>query len=204
MGQLVVGLTGGIGSGKTTVANEFQRLGAGLVDADVIARQVVAKGAPALAQIGAHFGTQVIDAAGELDRAALRALVFDNEAERQWLNQLLHPIIRQQMIAESQNQQEPYTLLVVPLLVENRLQELCQRIVVVDVPVSTQVQRTVARDNVSDQSAQAIVNRQASRWQRLRAADHVISNNRPFELVAKDVLQLHRHFLEFATQSYSN
>nr|WP_224745954.1 dephospho-CoA kinase [Neiella litorisoli] len=197
-------MTGGIGSGKTTVANEFQRLGAGLVDADVIAREVVAKGSPALAQISAHFGPKVVDTTGELDRAALRALVFGNESERQWLNQLLHPLIRQQMIEQSHNQQAPYTILVVPLLIENQLQQLCQRIVVVDVPQSIQVERTVNRDQVSTEAAWAIIQRQASRWQRIRAADHIINNHRPFELVAKDVLHLHRHFLEFATQSYSN
>ncbi|MBW8189548.1 dephospho-CoA kinase [Neiella marina] len=202
MSKFVVGLTGGIGSGKTTVANEFERLGAGLVDADIIAREVVAKGESTLAEIHHRFGDQVLAADGELNRDALRQQVFSDESQRQWLNNLLHPLIRQRMIDQSQQQVAPYTILVIPLLVENKLQTLCKRVLCVDVPVSVQVLRTSQRDGVTNSSAKAIIARQATRWQRLRAANDVLNNNRVLESVAKDILHLHQHYLEFATQSY--
>lgn len=204
MSKLVIGLTGGIGSGKTTIANEFARLGAGLVDADVIAREVVATGTPALAKIVSRFGEDILTETGELNRDKLRRAVFANEQQRLWLNSLLHPLIRQQMIEQSQHQAEPYTILVIPLLVENKLQSLCQRVLCVDVPVSTQIQRTSQRDHVSTGEAKAIIARQASRWQRIRVANEVIRNDRPLQTVAKDVLQLHQHYLEFATHHTSS
>lgn len=204
MSELIVGLTGGIGSGKTTIANEFAKLGAGLVDADIVAREVVAKGTPALTDIASRFGPDILTETGELNRDKLRQQVFANEQQRLWLNNLLHPLIRQQMIEQSRAQSSPYTILVIPLLVENNLQALCQRVVCVDVPVSIQIQRTCQRDGVSAPDAQAIIARQASRWQRMRVADDIIRNDRSLQLVTKDVLQLHQLYLEFATHHTSS
>lgn len=197
----VIGLTGGIGSGKTRVANALAHLGAGLVDADVIAREVVEPGSYGLTQIRQHFGANILTPAGELNRAVLRELVFQDESKRQWLNQLLHPLIRQEMMRQCQEKTSLYTLLVVPLLVENKLQSLCQRILTVDVPVSVQISRTTQRDQIPAQQAEAIIQRQASRWQRLRVADDVLNNNRSWCAVENDVLHLHQLYLKFATQS---
>ncbi len=199
----IVGLTGGIGSGKSAVADSFAKLGAGIVDADVVARQVVKPGSSGLAQIIARFGDQVLTATAELDRQRLRELIFAQESERLWLNQLLHPLIRQQMLDQCAIQTTPYTLLVVPLLVENNLQQLCQRVLTVDVSPTTQLQRTCQRDNITPEQAQAIIKRQASRWQRLRAADEVINNNGDWPDTENQILQLHQLYLKFASQEKS-
>ncbi|MCM2678792.1 dephospho-CoA kinase [Echinimonas agarilytica] len=199
--MFIVGLTGGIGSGKSTVASAFHSLGAGLVDADIIARDVVAPGTLGLARIQDQFGDGILNDDGTLNRSKLRTEVFEDEGKRQWLNDLLHPLIREQMIHQCRQQTTPYTVLVIPLLVENRLQSLANRILVVDVAESIQLQRTMSRDNVSAQEAQAIMRRQASRWQRLHAADDIISNENIWAKTEKSVLQLHQHYLEFAKQT---
>lgn len=195
----VVGLTGGIGSGKSTVANLFAELGADIVDADVIAREVVAPGEPALAAIAAHFGPRVITAGGELDRRALRGRVFAHPQDKDWLNALLHPLIRERMVAACAASTSPYCLLVVPLLVENNLTGLCDRVLVVDVSPKAQLERTVRRDNSNEAQIRAIMAAQASREQRLAAADDVIDNNSPdLAGLQQAVARLHRHYLALA------
>ncbi len=192
----VVGLTGGIGSGKSTVANLFAELGADIIDADIIAREVVAPGEPALAAIAEHFGPEVLTASGELDRRALRASVFGNTQEKDWLNALLHPVIRERMVAACAASTSPYCLLVVPLLVENNLTGLCQRVLVVDVSPDTQLERTMTRDSADEAQIRAIMAAQASREQRLAAADDVINNNSPDKAgLQSEVVRLHRHYL---------
>ena len=197
--MFVVGLTGGIGSGKTKVADEFARLGAGMVDADVIAREVVAPESLGLAKITAHFGSDILLGDGQLNRAKLRQRIFAHEPDRIWLNTVLHPLIRAEMHQQCLAQTSTYTVLVVPLLIENQLQPLCQRILTVDVPVSVQVQRTCARDGISNEQAMAIIQRQASRWRRLRAAQDILNNHQPWSLTAKEVLHLHQLYLEFGS-----
>ena len=200
----VVGLTGGIGSGKSTVANLFADLGVPIVDADIVARQVVEKGSPLLTQIAAHFGEQVLTEKGELNRATLRELVFQNEAERSWLNGLLHPAIRTEMIAQLQAQSAPYVLFVVPLLIENNLCELCNRVLVVDVKAETQLIRASRRDNNNIQLIQEIMNAQVSRETRLSYADDVINNDAEqtenTEGLRENVLKLHRTYLDLAKE----
>ncbi|WP_293730421.1 dephospho-CoA kinase [uncultured Actinobacillus sp.] len=200
----VVGLTGGIGSGKSTVANLFADLGVPIVDADIVARQVVEKGSPLLTQIAAHFGEQVLTEKGELNRATLRELVFQNEAERSWLNGLLHPAIRTEMIAQLQAQSAPYVLFVVPLLIENNLCELCHRVLVVDVKAETQLIRASRRDNNNIQLIQEIMNAQVSRETRLSYADDVINNDAEqtenTEGLRENVLKLHRTYLDLAKE----
>ncbi|MCC4264043.1 dephospho-CoA kinase [Oceanimonas baumannii] len=192
----VVGLTGGIGSGKSTVANLFAELGVDIIDADIIAREVVAPGEPALAAIAAHFGPGVMTASGHLDRRALRERVFNHPQEKAWLNALLHPMIRERMVTACAASVSPYCLLVVPLLVENKLTSLCQRVLVVDVSPDTQLQRTVKRDSSSETQIRAIMAAQASREQRLAAADDVINNNSPDQAgLLKEVQQLHQYYL---------
>ncbi len=199
----IIGLTGGIGSGKSKVADHFAHLGAGLVDADVIAREVVAPGSLGLGKIIEHFGETILAEDGTLNRAKLREHVFSQEADRLWLNQLLHPMIRQEMLQQCQAQRTPYCLLVIPLMVENRLQALCQRVLLVDVPVQVQIERTVKRDRVTPAQAAAIVQRQASRWQRLRIADDVLNNNRSWPECENEILHLHQLYLEFALKAES-
>ncbi|MCR3909699.1 dephospho-CoA kinase [Aeromonas hydrophila] len=197
----VVAITGGIGSGKTTVANQFAELGIEVVDADVIAREVVEPGTPALAAIAAHFGSEVITPAGQLDRRWLRERVFTDPQAKGWLNALLHPLIRTEMQRQCAAARSPYCLLVVPLLVENRLTALANRVLVIDVDEATQLERTCRRDGVSREQAQAILAAQASRAERLAAADDVLDNqNGTPEAIKSRILALHETYLAFASQ----
>lgn len=195
----IVGLTGGIGSGKSTVADFFAKLGVDIVDADIIAREVVAPGEPALAAIAARFGPEIIAKDGSLDRRELRQRVFANPADKDWLNALLHPQIRERMVSACAASRSAYCLLVVPLLVENRLTNLCQRVLVVDVSPETQLERTVKRDNSNETQIRAIMAAQASREQRLAAADDVLDNNgTDLEHIKAEVARLHRQYLDLA------
>ncbi|AKA15795.1 dephospho-CoA kinase [Aeromonas hydrophila] len=197
----VVAITGGIGSGKTTVANQFAELGIEVVDADVIARKVVEPGTPALAAIAAHFGSAVITPDGQLDRRRLREQVFTDPQAKGWLNALLHPLIRTEMQRQCAAARSPYCLLVVPLLVENRLTALANRVLVIDVDEATQIERTCRRDGVSHEQAQAILAAQASRAERLAAADDVLDNqNGTPEAIKSRILALHETYLAFASQ----
>ena len=164
----IVGLTGGIGSGKTTIANLFANLGVPLVDADVVAREVVAKDSPLLSKIVEHFGAQILTEQGELNRAALRERVFSYDEDKLWLNNLLHPAIRERMKQQLAEQIAPYTLFVVPLLIENKLTALCDRILVVDVSPQTQLARSAQRDNNNFEQIQRIMNSQVSQQERLK------------------------------------
>ncbi|MCJ8349737.1 dephospho-CoA kinase [Moritella sp.] len=194
----VVGLTGGIASGKTTVADLIAAQGINLVDADIVAREVVAIDSDGLKQISAHFGEQILQDDGSLNRALLREKIFSNDVNKQWLNNLLHPMIRAELLAQLAASNSPYTLLVVPLLVENKLTTLCDHVLVVDVEEQVQITRTIARDNVSVEQVEAILQSQATREQRLAAADSVVVNNDRQQLTS-DVAVLHQKFLELAT-----
>ncbi|WP_439257218.1 dephospho-CoA kinase [Lonepinella sp. BR2271] len=195
----IIGLTGGIGSGKTTIANFFAELGVPLVDADVVARQVVEKGSPLLEQIAVHFGQEILTEQGDLNRAVLREKVFNNESEKTWLNQLLHPAIRAECLVQLQAQTAPYVLFVVPLLIENKLTALCDRVLVVDVSVETQLERASQRDNNKRQLIQQIINAQVSRETRLSVADEVINNDGDLAQTESElrqkVLELHQFYL---------
>lgn len=195
--MVVVGLTGGIGSGKSTVARLFGNLGVHWVDADDVAREVVEPGTPALARIAEHFGTEILLPEGSLDRAGLRQIVFNDPSERAWLESLLHPIIRDELIRQLRpaDYELPYTLLVSPLLLETDQHNLVNRIVVVDVPVSVQIERTMARDANARDQVERIIAAQISREKRLERADDVIDNDRPMNEVERQVLDLHNRFL---------
>ncbi|HIF9290401.1 TPA: dephospho-CoA kinase [Photobacterium damselae] len=193
--SFVVGLTGGIGSGKTTVANLFARYGVDLIDADIIARDVVAPNSAGLAAIIDKFGADITLENGELDRAQLRQLIFSKPELKEWLNQLLHPMIRQQMLAQIQASTSPYCLLIVPLMVENNLQALTQRLLVVDVDEQVQIQRTQQRDKVPLEQVKKILASQASRSERLAAADDVITNNDDEQVLYPQVEKLHQYYL---------
>ncbi|MGL4251750.1 MAG: dephospho-CoA kinase [Aeromonas sp.] len=197
----VVAITGGIGSGKSTIANQFAELGIELVDADVIAREIVEPGTPALAAIADHFGAELIDQHGQLDRRQLRERVFSDPDAKAWLNALLHPLIRSEMQRQCAATRSPYCLLVVPLLVENRLTGLANRVLVVDVDEGTQIERTSHRDGVSAEQVRTIIAAQASRSERLAVADDLIDNNNGSEMTIKTrILALHETYLAFASQ----
>ena len=193
----VVGLTGGIGSGKSTVVRMFGDLGVHWVDADDVAREVVEPGTEALKSIAEHFGADILDDAGALNRAQLRTIVFENPAERQWLESLLHPIIRQELVRQLKPDDYtlPYVLLVSPLLFETDQHQLVDYSLVVDVPVEVQVERTVARDSNSIEQVKRIIGAQMPRDQRCDRADAIIDNNRPFVDVERQVHELHKRML---------
>ncbi|MGG8291578.1 dephospho-CoA kinase [Klebsiella sp. 141130] len=198
-----VALTGGIGSGKSTVADEFAHLGVTVIDADIIARQVVEPGTPALLAIAERFGPQMINDDGSLNRRRLRERIFAHSEDKAWLNALLHPLIQQETRRQMQASTSPYLLWVVPLLVENRLTDKADRILVVDVPKETQIERTMRRDGVSREHAEHILAAQATREQRLAAADDVIENMGSADAVASHVARLHEKYLMLASQAAS-
>jgi len=197
----IVALTGGIGSGKSTVADAFARHGVMVVDADVIARQVVEPGAPALAAIVERFGNEMLQSDGTLNRAALRQRIFSNPDEKSWLNQLLHPLNHQETQRQLAQVTSHYALWVVPLLVENNLQARADRVLVVDVDSETQLARTIARDGISRQQAQNILSAQVTREQRLAAADDIIDNSGTAQGIEPLVAALHRRYLELAASA---
>ncbi|CAI8880370.1 dephospho-CoA kinase [Kosakonia quasisacchari] len=198
-----VALTGGIGSGKSTVANAFAALGVNVVDADIIARQVVEPGTEALHAIVEHFGADILLKNGSLNRRLLREHIFASPADKAWLNGLLHPLIQkltQRQIAQATS---PYVLWVVPLLVENQLNDRADRVLVIDVSVETQISRTMQRDGVSREHAEKILAAQASREARLAIADDVIDNNGAPDAIVSDVARLHAAYLYYASQAVS-
>ena len=198
----VVGLTGGIGSGKSTIAKLFAELGVPVIDADIVARQVVEKGSPLLTEIATHFGPEILLEDGALNRAALREKVFNHESEKQWLNQLLHPAIRHEMFQQLAAQNAPYCIFMVPLLIENNLIALCQRVLVVDVSEQIQMTRASQRDNNQLALIKNIMQSQVSRSERLQHADDVINNDADLSerlpQLKQKVLDLHHLYLQFA------
>ncbi len=196
--MFIIGLTGGIGSGKSTVARCFEANGITTIDADDVSREVVEPGEPALERIAEHFGSDILTGSGALDRAALRQRVFADDAERQWLEQLLHPLILERIQYHLSQADSPYQLLVSPLLLETTQHRLCERVLVVDVPESVQIERTMARDDNDREQVERIMAAQMPREQRLAGADFVIDNNQDTETVRKAVDRLHEQFLELA------
>lgn len=196
-----VALTGGIGSGKTTIANGFASLGVPLVDADVIARLVVEPDSPGLKALQQHFGDTILLPDGKLNRAQLRHIIFQNQQEKAWVNQLLHPLIQQETQKQIQQIRAPYFIWVVPLLVENKLTHLADRILVVDVTEEEQITRTMQRDGVSRDNVLKILQAQAKREQRLAVADDIIENHDNSLNQDEQIKQLHQHYLELAQKS---
>jgi dephospho-CoA kinase len=189
-----VGLTGGIACGKSTVANLFAALGASIVDTDVLAREVVAPGSPLLPRISEHFGEQVLQKDASLDRARLRELVFANPAERQWLESLTHPAIRELTDARCESATGRYVIVAIPLLVETQGAERFDRVLVVDCDPALQLARVQARDGSTSREAAQVLAAQASREQRLAVADDVILNNGDIAALRDQVEKLHRQY----------
>ena len=198
-----VGLTGGIASGKSLVAAMFVDLGAALVDTDAIARDVVAAGQPALAAVREALGPGVLTTTGELDRAAVRALVFEDPAKRRTLESILHPAIRERTLAALAAVERRYAIVAVPLLVETDFAALVDRVLVVDCPAELQLERLMRRDALPRAAALAMIGAQADRVTRLKAAHDVIDNSGDRVATRRQVEQLHRRYLQLATRATS-
>lgn len=192
---MIVGITGGIGSGKSAVTSRFEQLGITVVDADLAARVVVEPGRPALAAIAHRYGDTVTLADGSLDRAALRSRVFADVAERRWLEQLTHPLIGEELRSQLAQASSPYSILASPLLLETSQKDLVDTVVVVDVPEAVQLARTMARDNNDAAQVKRIMAAQLPRDERLAQADVVIDNSHSLAALDEVVQALHRQFL---------
>jgi dephospho-CoA kinase len=193
-----VALTGGIASGKSTVADLFADLGVPVIDTDLIARQVVAPGQPALEEIVARFGPGVLDAEGGLDRRRMRERIFSDPEARRGLEAILHPAIRAEMERQSAGAGGAYQLLVIPLLAEGGRRDHVDRVLLVDVPEELQLERLAGRDRVTAEQARASLEAQATRAQRLEIADDVISNTGPMDELRSRVAALHSKYLALA------
>lgn len=200
--MLIIGLTGGIGSGKSTVAARFAQQGVPVVDTDRLARDLVEPGQPALDDIVATFGRGFIDAHGRLDRARLRGHVFTDTRARRQLEALLHPRIRVAVMDWLHTQDAPYVIMEVPLLLEGNLADLVDRILLVDATQADQRARTCARDGLTRAQFDAILGTQASRDERLAAADDIIDNQGPVSALIARIVELHRHYTALAGQDH--
>ena len=196
--MLIIGLTGGIGSGKSVASDKFKSLGITIVDADVASRTVVEPGKPALKEIEDHFGSGIITAEGKLDRNNLREIIATDPEERKWLESVTHPKIGEQITKEISESTSVYTLFVAPLLLETNSQEMCSRVVVVDVPKDVQIRRTAKRDKVSPNQVEQMVAAQMKREKRLEKADDVLLNNGTIEDLEKQVEELHKKYIQMA------
>lgn len=193
-----VGLTGGIASGKTTVAALFTELGARLVDTDQVAREVVAEGEPGLEAIVDAFGTGVLLDSGDLDRSALRAIIFGDADERRKLEGILHPLIRARTLTQLDAVEAPYAVVVVPLLVETDFAEFVDRVLVVDCPRELQLERLVQRDQISTADAEAILATQVNRETRSAHADDILDGGQSLDKIRQHVRILHTDYLRRA------
>jgi dephospho-CoA kinase len=197
-GAYRVGLTGGIACGKSTVANLFAALGVPIIDTDLLAREVVTSGSPLLREITAHFGLQVLASDGSLDRQELRARIFADPAQRQWLEALLHPAIRELTDTRSEAATGPYVIVAIPLLVETGGAARFERVLLVDCDPLLQIARLAARDGNSREQAERILAAQASRAERLAVAHDVIHNDGNIAALRDQVEKLHRQYVQAA------
>ena len=191
----IVALSGGIASGKSTIANLFAQLGVPIIDADVIARQVVEIGTDAYKVIVKHFSQEILLPNNEIDRSQLRDIIFNNDHERLWLNNLLHPIIQEQTQIQIAKQTAAYVIWVVPLLVENNLHNFADRVLMVDTPEQLQLERLIQRDNIDESLAKKMISSQISSQKRLTYADDIIVNNGDLTSLTAQVNKLHQQYL---------
>jgi dephospho-CoA kinase len=196
--RLRIGLTGGIASGKSTVAERFSELGVPVIDADVSARIAVAPGSPGLAQVVAKFGEHLLTADGALDRRALRNLIFSDPGRRRELEAILHPLIRADMERRASAAAGPYLVMAIPLLIEGGGRERVDRILLIDVGEEVQLKRLMERDGGTLEQARAILAAQASRASRLEAADDVVLNEGALSALRYTVDRLHQRYLDLA------
>lgn len=196
--MLVIGLTGGIGSGKSLACDIFKQLGVPVIDADVIAKQMTEQGTHAFHQIHKHFGHRVVQE-NKLDRRQLRNIIFSAPNERLWLENLLHPIIEQEIIKQMSVLHAPYCILAVPLLLEVTPYSFIDRILVIDADEKTQVKRVIERDNVSEVIVHSMMGVQINRSDRLSQADDIIDNNSDVTSLVNQVTALHQQYLKLSS-----
>jgi dephospho-CoA kinase len=198
--MFVLGVTGGIGSGKTVVTDFFSDLKIDVVDADIASRKAVEMGSSCLKEIEKHFGNEVILKNGDLNRQKLREIIFDKEDEKEWLEKLLHPQILNIINNELAESNTPYTILVSPLLFETGQSKLCNRTLLVDVNEKFQIERASLRDKVSKEQIKNIIEAQMPRSEKIRLADDVVSNDGTLESLKEKIISLHNSYLELSAQ----
>ena len=198
MSMFVVGLTGGIGSGKTVASDRFEELGVKVVDADIASRVVVEIGKPALSSIEGEFGSDVISDDGSLNRAKLREIIFKDDEAKSWLESLLHPLIGQHILDEIASATSRYVILVSPLLFETTQFQMCNRTLLIDVPKDIQILRTAKRDKVPESQVKKIIASQMDRDQKIGKADDVIVNDGEIGDLISKIDKIHQRYIELA------
>ena len=193
---MIIGLTGGIGSGKSAAGIEFEKLGIAVIDADEIAQKASLKNSKAYKEIVEYFGASILDNSQNIDRRKLRNIVFNNDEQKKKLEQILHPAIREDISFAISNSKSPYTIIMVPLIYETNSKDNYNRILVIDCDEDIQISRAVTRDGASEEDIKKIINSQATKKERLSIADDVISNNSSIEELSEKVLHLHKNYLE--------
>lgn len=193
---MIIGLTGGIGSGKSAAGIEFEKLGITVIDADEIAQKASLKNSKAYKEIVEYFGASILDNSQNIDRRKLRNIVFNDEEQKKKLEQILHPAIREDISFAISNSKSPYTIIMVPLIYETNSKDNYNRILVIDCDEDIQISRAVTRDGASEEDIKKIINSQATKKERLSIADDVINNNSSIEKLSEKVLHLHKNYLE--------
>jgi len=202
--MLKIGLTGGIGCGKSTVCRLFAELGVTIIDADIIGKQLVEPGMPVLDLLKTEFGDQILDAEGALNRALLRDMVFSDAKKKQQLEAIMHPPIYQQIAVDINNSAGAYCIIAIPLLLETQKADIVDRVLVVDCSLEMQLERVMQRDNLSRTQALSIIESQISRQQRLMLADDIINNSATLTELAEQIKRLHNSFILLATARTSS
>jgi len=193
---MIIGLTGGIGSGKSAAGIEFEKLGITVIDADEIAQKASLKNSKAYKEIVEYFGASILDNSQNIDRRKLRNIVFNDDEQKKKLEQILHPAIREDISFAISNSKSPYTIIMVPLIYETNSKDNYNRILVIDCDEDIQISRAVSRDGASEEDIKKIINSQATKKERLSIADDVINNNSSIEKLSEKVLHLHKNYLE--------
>jgi len=202
--MLKIGLTGGIGSGKSTVAKLFQQLGIPVIDADLIAHQLVRPGQPALGALVTEFGPAILTSKGELDRSRLRELIFHDHTAKTRLESILHPAVFAEMHRRATGLQTPYCILAIPLLIETNAQSMVDRILVIDCPERLQIERVKRRDGLDESLIKRILASQASRQERLAHAHDIIVNEGDLAMLERQVKDLHLYYLKLKPNQHGN
>lgn len=200
MDKYIVGVTGGIGSGKTAATDVFKTLGIDVVDADLVSRKVVEPGSVVLFQIEQHFGEDILLENGQLNRAKLREIIFRDQDAKQWVNDLMHPAIRQEIVTSLAEAKSDYVVLSAPLLIENGLEKFCNRVLVIDILEEMQLSRASRRDDVNEEQIRAIMTSQLDRQLRLKVADDVIDNSGDLAQLSEQVKKYHNKYVSKSKQ----
>lgn len=202
MAPLTVGLTGGIGSGKSTISQQFASLGVPVIDTDLIAREVVTTGQPALQALKSHFGAVILNIDGSLNRQKLRQIIFSDPQQKSYVENLLHPLILQQLRHQLEDIEAPYVIIEIPLLFEAGWQSQVDQILVVDLPEELQIERLMMRSVIDKNSLEQIINSQAPRSERIGHADQLIDNRGNLTEISQQVSELHHLYLQLAQKRH--